>query len=268
MLMASLALLVAAPTSASAANERTPASASAMEKAPASASAKKKKKKTAKPKVGPRGLTGATGAQGLQGLRGIEGIQGPKGDPGAQGIQGNAGAQGAKGDTGAPGATGDTGAPGATGDTGALGATGDTGAPGVKGDTGAQGIQGIQGPQGDPAPVPAADPWHSMVDVGLGSQFEPFSAAFEEPAFFKDAEGVVHLKGLLRIKTSFSAADVITLPTGYRPAAIDMFGVIAGDSTGDVITRLHITPGGVVRLVTPMAAGFYVSLSDITFRAV
>jgi hypothetical protein len=107
-----------------------------------------------------------------------------------------------------------------------------------------------------------------MAEAGFGSAFEPYGGEYEEPAFFKDAEGVVHLKGLLRTKVNASGVTVSTLPNGYRPAATDVFAVVAGSSTADVVARVHVSNDGLVRLVTPIAANNFVSLSGITFRAV
>jgi hypothetical protein len=106
--------------------------------------------------------------------------------------------------------------------------------------------------------------------MALTPEFEYFGAGYETPGFFKDGEGVVHLKGLLRTKVNTTGTAVATLPNGYRPAATEMFIVNARDlaGAGEIVARVDVRADGVVYLAVNVAADNHVSLSGITFRAV
>jgi hypothetical protein len=70
-------------------------------------------------------------------------------------------------------------------------------------------------------PVPAlqaAEPWHEVGAAGQPAFQNGYSnsgAGFETAAFYKDREGVVHLKG----NVTGAAATIFYLPAGDRPAS-------------------------------------------------
>src|SRR5215216_510142 len=87
----------------------------------------------------------------------------------------------------------------------------------------------------------------------LGTPGEPpfqngaanFSPSFSTAAFFKDEEGIVHLKGTVKTKQVPGAGKVIfTLPSGYRPSQILDAAVIASGAIGYV----YIRPNGQVEV--------------------
>lgn len=96
--------------------------------------------------------------------------------------------------------------------------------------------------------------------------------AFEGAGFYKDHEGVVHLKGL--IKGGSSGGLVFHLPVGYRPAAgRALFRITlctGGGCTGPLGAMLIIgpgvAPGGDGAVLAP-AGATTTSLEGISFRA-
>lgn len=92
-----------------------------------------------------------------------------------------------------------------------------------------------------------------------------WGAGSNEPGYWKDSFGVVHLRGLIRSGTIGQAAFI--LPAGYRPAAREVFPAIstATGSSALVLSRCDVT---LIGEVIPLSGGnAYFSLDGITFRA-
>jgi hypothetical protein len=84
-----------------------------------------------------------------------------------------------------------------------------------------------------------------------------FGAPYQTAGYFKDAGGVVHIRGLIKSGTVGSAAFV--LPTGYRPSATSIFTTSANSAFGE--TRIDASGN-----VTPTTgSNVYFSLDGITF---
>jgi hypothetical protein len=92
----------------------------------------------------------------------------------------------------------------------------------------------------------------------LVNSWANYGGALAIAGYRKDGFGVVHLKGLLMTGTTNTTA--FTLPTGYRPAATEQFGVLSGA----VIGYIAIDSAGVV---TPTRPGANIWLSGISFYA-
>lgn len=90
------------------------------------------------------------------------------------------------------------------------------------------------------------------------------TATFNTAAFYKDAFGVVHIKGLVENTTGTGInTTIFTLPTGYIPSKNYIFTTI-GDGA---IARIDIDSDGTVDLSTVGTGATYLSLDGITFRA-
>jgi hypothetical protein len=182
---------------------------------------------------------------------------------------------------------GTTGATGATGPQGPQGERGPQGATGPKGDTGtvdtsqfydkaasdaryvAKGVEAWQSPDwyvsttGQCAGVGRPN-WANAYNVG-GSDHTLAPAGF-----FRDAAGVVHLRGMVRDNSSCWAeyssggahAVIFTLPEGYRPAHKLHIATSANHAYGEAEIRPN---GQVVAFVAASMTDF--SLSGISFRA-
>lgn len=86
-----------------------------------------------------------------------------------------------------------------------------------------------------------------------------FSISYYGASYFKDANGFVHLRGLL--KSGTMAASAFSLPAGYRPGNNTVYCVISNNAIG----RVDVQANGDVL----MAAGsnLWISLDGITFKA-
>ena len=92
----------------------------------------------------------------------------------------------------------------------------------------------------------------------LLNSWQNYGGSFNRIGYFKDSQGIVHLKGLVRNGTSNL---IFNLPSGYRPSGTEIYVVIAGNAIG----RVDINSSGAVSRVVGSAT--YISLDSITFRA-
>jgi hypothetical protein len=214
--------------------------------------------------------------------RGVLGGVGGAGSPNTPGNQGEAGARGPQGETGPQGPQGERGPAGERGPQGEAGKDGADGAPGVQGPRGPEGPKGDTGAPGAPAPPPEA---YRVV----GTQGQPAFAENEgfpgylwyhandhnvnRVAFYKDAFGVVHLKGKAKCvgTTCNSASLIYKLPEGYRPAQQHIFPALSGanNNTAGSLNRINVTPDGwVSKAPSAMESqNGWVAMDGITFRA-
>jgi hypothetical protein len=84
---------------------------------------------------------------------------------------------------------------------------------------------------------------------------------FEVAGYFKDLEGIVSLRGLIRGGTVTLNTNIFILPPGYRPSERLIFIV----NNSGVAGRVDILPTGEVMRVT--GGNTFLSLSRIDFRA-
>lgn len=92
---------------------------------------------------------------------------------------------------------------------------------------------------------------NSWVDFGGGT--------FSTVGYYKDTDGIVHLRGA--VKSGTVASPAFTLPTGFRPSALSYFPCVSNNLFG----FMSIGAGGGV---TPQSgSNSYFSLDGISFRA-
>lgn len=87
-----------------------------------------------------------------------------------------------------------------------------------------------------------------------------FGTGDDQPGFYKDAWGIVHLTGTLKSGTVGSV--MFTLPAGYRPQYNNIFPAVVNGAFG--ATRIQ-TSGDVSQLAG--GSNVYHALSGISFRA-
>ncbi len=88
----------------------------------------------------------------------------------------------------------------------------------------------------------------------------PFSGSTASPEYIKDALGFVHLRGY--IKDGTIPGNVMTLPTGFRPAKTEVFGTSSG---AGVHAEVQVGSDGIVYCAA--GTNTALALSGITFRA-
>lgn len=86
-----------------------------------------------------------------------------------------------------------------------------------------------------------------------------FGAPFNPTGHYKDAFGVVHLRGT--VKSGIIGNPIFQLPAGSRPTNSEIFPTISNGAIGRVV----ITSGGDV--TADIGSNVYVALDGMTFRA-
>lgn len=112
------------------------------------------------------------------------------------------------------------------------------------------------------APVIFNMPWVDLTG-SLQNNWVNYGSGYATVAVYKDPQGVVHLRGLIKDGTNTQNTMILNLPTGYRPTYGHLtFSVVNGDNnTGRVDVRSN---GDVIFYGT---TNMFLSLNEITFRA-
>lgn len=102
----------------------------------------------------------------------------------------------------------------------------------------------------------APEPWQTPT---FENSWVNFAGGFAAAGYWKDAEGVVHLRGV--VKSGTVGATIFTLPLGYRPLDRHMFAAMTDTNT---IGRVDVVADGTV--VASSASNVYLSLDTCSFR--
>lgn len=86
-----------------------------------------------------------------------------------------------------------------------------------------------------------------------------YDASFAPAGFYKDAFGIVRLRGL--IKSGTVPATAFVLPLGYRPQYRVLFSTISSGAVG----RVDVSPAGEVYIEAP-STNTWVALDGLAFR--
>jgi hypothetical protein len=106
-------------------------------------------------------------------------------------------------------------------------------------------------------------PWHEIGDAGepaFQNSWVNFGSGFETAGYWKQSDGWVRLKGVIKNGTTGSLVIVFSLPTGYRPPRSMYFTTQSTDGTA----AIRVDQAGEVRIITT-PGNTYVSLCGITF---
>lgn len=138
------------------------------------------------------------------------------------------------------------------------------------------GPKGDQGQQGDPGPalflmqddsgtefLPAQPTQRDEAFIAptlLNSWVNYDTVNFNSAGYFKDADGIVHLRGML--KSGVVALSSFSLPAGYRPSKAETFATNSNDTLGRVV--IDAATGDVTLAV---GSNVFFTLDGITFRA-
>lgn len=109
--------------------------------------------------------------------------------------------------------------------------------------------------------------------VTYGSGWGAYGGAYQEPTWWRDAEGFVHLQGLVKRTgatiTAGASGTILTLPAGARPAGDLIVPLLNGEDSG-AMARFNLSSAGVLAAYangTWASGAAWVSLSGLTFRA-
>ncbi len=104
------------------------------------------------------------------------------------------------------------------------------------------------------APLTYATDW---IVPTLAGSWVTYDGTYNIEGYRKDAEGYVHLKGLVKSGTG----TIFTLPVGFRPSRRQLLGTISNNAIG----RIDVTPTGTVSMSTGVTN--WISLDGLTFKA-
>jgi len=111
----------------------------------------------------------------------------------------------------------------------------------------------------DAGSVGASESWINVSGgVGFSGTWTNFGSGYNDAGYYKDPLGRVHLRGL--VKSGTIGTGIFTLPSGYRPASIEVHAIASNAAFG----YIDISTAGVVRPLVGNNA--WVSLDGITFR--
>lgn len=110
---------------------------------------------------------------------------------------------------------------------------------------------------GDFAPVQTQQAYRPVAYI---NSWVDFGGGYSSGAYFKDANGFVHLRGLMKSGTGIPTI-AFNLPVGYRPAAALLFGVVSNNLIG----RIDIQANGDV--IAQVGSTVWMQLDGITFKA-
>jgi hypothetical protein len=97
----------------------------------------------------------------------------------------------------------------------------------------------------------------------LGFNWVNYGGGYNPVGYYKDRQGMVHLRGLIKNGPAGENATLFTLPAGYRPAARQLHATLTNDN---VAGRIDITADG--RVIPWVSNPGWLSLDGISFRAV
>jgi hypothetical protein len=119
----------------------------------------------------------------------------------------------------------------------------------------------VAGTAGTANSLAAPEAWHEVDQPGqpqFMNGWSNYGIDFATAGFYKDVQGVVHLKGL--INGSNDGTAVFFLPPGFRPSEIRSF-----PTTGTAATSVSVYPDGEVRMSCG-TVGCAPSLEGVAFR--
>ena len=102
---------------------------------------------------------------------------------------------------------------------------------------------------------------YNTTSLTLQNSWVAFGGGFQSPQATLTAEGLVVIEGLIKSGTTTANTTLTTLPSGYRPAAPQLFIVATSSGT----CRIQVGSDGTV-VCHNAADATYTSLSGITFR--
>ncbi len=115
----------------------------------------------------------------------------------------------------------------------------------------------------------ALPPWTTLILTAPWAAWDPPETSWNLPGYVKDANGFVHLRGLLNSGATPGLGNVVaTLPAGFRPRKYHYFST---PCQTDRVSSWYVQPDGGISIQgiipAPIVANSYYSWSGITFPA-
>ena len=108
--------------------------------------------------------------------------------------------------------------------------------------------------------IPTNGNYYTWIAPTFGTDWGNYGGSYNTAGYYRDGDGVVHLRGLVTGGTYGDSATLFTLPIGFRPEGRKLFSTITDNNFG----RLDITTAG---QVIPYIGSGWVSLDGISFKA-
>ena len=108
--------------------------------------------------------------------------------------------------------------------------------------------------------IPTNGNYYTWIAPTFGTNWGNFGSSYTTAGYYRDGDGIVHLKGLVTGGSYSDTETLFTLPTGFRPGRRYLFSVISNNAHG----RLDITSDG---RVIPYIGSSWISLDGISFKA-
>ena len=107
---------------------------------------------------------------------------------------------------------------------------------------------------------PTQEPWKT---ANYTNGWSNYGSGYSPPGYYKDTNGIVHLRGLVKGGTIGAGSCIFYLDEGYRPDYIRLLH--AQTYPNDVMSRINISPDGCVNPAT--GNNLWISLDGLSFRA-
>ena len=108
--------------------------------------------------------------------------------------------------------------------------------------------------------IPTNGNYYTWIAPTFGTNWVNYGGSYNTAGYYRDGDGVVHLKGLVTGGSYSSSALLFTLPAGFRPVGRCVFSIISNQAHG----RLDINTNG---NVIPYVGSSWLSLDGISFKA-
>jgi hypothetical protein len=108
--------------------------------------------------------------------------------------------------------------------------------------------------------TPTNGNYYTWIAPTFGTNWGNFGSGYNTAGYYRDGDGIVHLRGLVTGGSYSDTATLFTLPAGFRPGGRCLFSINSNNAHG----RLDITSDG---RVIPYIGSSWISLDGISFKA-
>jgi hypothetical protein len=106
------------------------------------------------------------------------------------------------------------------------------------------------------------DPW---INITLLNSWTYFGAPYATAQYYKDKEGVVHVKGLVTGGNPAVGVVLFNLPAGYRPTERRIMSGLTNGAANGVTTRIDVMTNGDVVIFGSNVSNFWINM-EFSFR--